>query len=358
MKKNSAKEKVSKAAKKFDRGAFRTGLVERTKASYDQRDSFGSTTGIFKPDAKFTKWVPKIGDHLIDILPYIVGDKDTKLAEGSITYFYEVWVHYGVGPNEGSYACPTKNFNRSCPICEHQKKLRLAGAPDEEIKALYPKRRVLYNIVCRDSTEEENKGVQIWEVSHFHSEKHFAELARKPKGGGFIPFADPDAGKMIFFNKVSKIEVTGHRFVERDDPIDDDLLEQTMSLDQLIHEAEYDELYEAFYGAKKDDENEETAPRKRKKPVAEEPEEEETEESDEDIEEEEEEEEPAPKKKGKKKPETEPEEEEEDGEEEESEEEDWEEEEEPEPAPKKKAKPAPKKKAKPADDDDDDWEDD
>ncbi len=366
MPKPSVKEKVSKA-KKFDRNALKNGLTERVKASYEQRDSFGSSSGIFLPTAKFTKWIPKIGDHLLDIIPYIVGKKDPKLSEGEVAYCLEMWVHYGVGPNEGAYACPTKNYNRPCPVCEHQKKLRMQGAPDDEIKALYPKRRCVYNIVCRDSVEEENKGVQIWEVSHFHSEKHFSELARKPKGGGFLAFTDPDNGKMVFFNKVSKMEVTGHRFVERDEPVADEFLEQASTLDELIYEPTYKELWEAFYGGKPeetatdDEETEEEKPR-RKKPKVVKPEPED-EDSDEDMEEEseesdwEEEPEPAPKKKKfpQYKPEVEPEDEDT---EEESEESDWEEEEE-EPAPKKKsksAKPAPKKKAKPQDDDED-WDD-
>ncbi len=341
MPKPSVKSKVSKA-KKFDRNALKSGLTDRVKESYEKRDSFGSTTGIFDPSVKFNRWMPKIGDHLLDIVPYVVGTKDPKLTEGSVTYFTEIWVHYGVGPNEGSFVCLTKNYNKKCPICEHQKELRLKGASDEEIKALYPKRRVMYNIICRDTIEEENKGVQVWEVSHFHAEKHFSELARKPKGGGFIPFTDPDNGKMIFFNKISKMEVTGHRFVERDNPITDEELESAYTLDELIHIPSYEEVYEAFYG--------ETIEEEKPKKVKHEPEPEDEPEDGEDWEEEPEDEEPepAPKKKGKKKPEPEP--------DDESEESDWDEE--PEPAPKKKSKKKqPEPEPEEEDEEDDDWDD-
>ena len=358
MKKNSAKEKVSKA-KKFDRNALRAGIMDRVKESYEQRDSFGSKTGVFSPDAKFQRWMPKIGDHLFNIVPYIVGDNDPKQKEGSVAYFMELFVHYGVGPNEGAYICPTRNYNKPCPICEHQKDLRIKGAPDEEIKALYPKRRVMYNVVCCDSVEEENKGVQVWEVSHFHSEKHFSELARKPKGGGFIPFTDPDSGKMIFFNKVSLMEVTGHKFIDRDEPLSDEVLEGAYTLDELIHVPDYDEIYEAYYGATAKSSDEEEKPRK-KKPVVEEPEDEDSDSEEVDEDQEEEEEEPTPpKKKGKKKPEPEPEDDEEedwDDSDEDEDEDPEDEEEEPEPAPKKK-KPLKAKPKRKAETEDEDWDD-
>jgi flagellar biosynthesis GTPase FlhF len=342
------KKKTTKS--KFNRAELKDRLLKRTEESYASKENTGKYSDIFRDDLKIPKWLPKNGDHMFNVIPYIVGNKHPKLKEGEVAYFLDIWVHRGVGINEDNYVCPARNYNRPCCICERQKEMRLKGTfTDDEIKELNPKRRAIYNINVLDNAEEEAKGIQIWEAAHWFTEKHFSELARKPKGGGFIPFSDPDNGKILAFNKVSNTEFLGHKFLDRDEPISDVLLEETYTLDEIIYEPTYEELYNAYYGKEMEVEDEEdveeeetkiekkkTKPKSEKKKPKPAPEPEEEEEEDEEIEEEEgveEEEEEI---------EWEDEDEEEDEEEDESEEEEieWEEEdeeEEPEP-PKKKTR--------------------
>lgn len=260
------KKKTGKKSK-FDRSALKDRLLKRTEESYASKESSGKYGDIFKKDVKLPLWKPKDGEHLFNVIPYIVGNKDPKLSPGEVSYILDIWVHRNIGINEDSFVCPARNYGQACPICERQKEMRLSGTfSDDEIKDLNPKRRAVYNVQVCDTAEEEAKGIQIWEVSHFMTERLFSELSRKPKGGGFIPFSDPDNGKMLAFNKKSNMEYVGHKMVDRDEPISDSLLEEAYTLDELIYIPSYEELYAAFYGEDYAEEVEEEEEEVKEKP--------------------------------------------------------------------------------------------
>ncbi len=282
------KTKTGKKSK-FDRSALKDRLLKRTEESYASKESSGKYSNYFIKDKKLPLWKPKDSEHLFNVIPYIVGSRDPKLKEGEVSYILDIWVHSGVGINEDRYVCVARNYGQPCPICERQKEMRLAGTfSDDEVKELSPKRRAVYNVQVCDTAEEEAKGIQIWEVSHFMTERLFSELSRKPKGGGFIPFSDPDNGKMLAFNKKSPMEYVGHKMVDRDEPISDALLEEAFTLDELIYIPSYEELYAAFYGEEfEEEEKKPSKPAKKEKPAPEpEPDEEEEMEEEEETEEE------------------------------------------------------------------------
>jgi len=261
------KKKTGKKGK-FDRSALKERLLKRTEESYASKESSGKFANIFRSDLKLPLWKPKEGDHLYNVIPYITGKYDPKLKEGEVSYVLDIWVHTGVGINEDRFVCPARNYNRPCPICERQKEMRLLGTfTDDEIKSLNPKRRAVYNVQVLDSAEEENKGVQIWEVSHWLTERLFSELARKPKGGGFIPFSDPDNGKMLALTMQTKQEYIGHKMLDREEEITDALLEAAYTLDELIYIPDYTELYAAFYGTEFKEEEVEEELESEEKPV-------------------------------------------------------------------------------------------
>ena len=354
------------AKEKSRRAMFKKGLEQAAKRSYETRESFGESSDYFKKGVKIQKWSPKDGDHIVNIIPFIAGENCPNQTEGYATHVLDIWVHQRVGPSSTSHICLAKNFKKPCPLCDLQREMRKDGGfSEDDIKALQPKRRTIYNVVVLDSVEEERKGVQLWEVSFHFMEKHLAQLAKNPKGGGFIPFQDPDTGKSIVWTIEGKggynKEYVGHRFVDRDSEVSDEQLEEAKTLDEIIHIPDFKELMkvvEAVRGNSEEEaeeEEEEEKPRTKKPkpaPKVEEPEEEEDEEDmgdapwGEEEEEEEEEEEKPKKSKSKPKPKAkpkveEPEEEEEEEEDEEDEEEDEEEEEKPK---KSKNKSAPNTK--------------
>ena len=246
------------------------GLEEATKRSYDMKDSGGFGPKYLKDGVKSSFWFPKDGKHIIDIIPYLAGENDPNAAAGKPQYVLDVWVHQKVGALQQAFYCPAKNAKKRCPICEKQMEMRKSGDySDEEIKELNPKRRTMYNIVCYDTKEDIKKGVQLWETAHFFFENHIAEISQRPKTGGFIPFSHPDEGKSIAF-KISKkgqnTEYLGHRFEDRDEPIDDDILESALVLDDLLHIPTLAELKQAVidgFSSDGDEDDEDETPRKK-----------------------------------------------------------------------------------------------
>jgi len=257
-------KRKNKRISKGVRAKMKKDLLKRLQEDQDRKDAGGK--GIFKGDTGVNFWSPEGGDHLIDFIPFLAGENHPTVQEGKVAYSLRVKVHYGIGSNEDKSAlCLYETFGQPCPICEHRLALRTEGADEDIWKALYPKKRAIYNILCFDSSREEDKGVQVWEVAEFYMQKHLDTLmkgrGRRPGGGEgtLVPFTDPDEGKSIAFTinppktRNDFAEYIGHRFEERDYEIDDDTLEDAQILDELIHIPTYESVYEEYYGEPIDD---------------------------------------------------------------------------------------------------------
>jgi hypothetical protein len=231
-------------------------LQKRAQESSEKGGSSGKFPDFLRDDLDVPKWMVGEGDHLIDVLPYIVGDNhpDPKIKPGSVGYVLMLFVHENVGTQEASYVCPARNYGKRCPICEQQRALKKSGLEwdDPQVKALEPKKKTMYNIVCYDSEKDEKKGVQIWVTAWWNFERHVAELSKAtPRGGGFVAFAHEDNGKSVAFKrsgkKMTDTKYEGHRFVDRDYTIPDELLDQTFCLEEIVYIPSYEEIYEAHF---------------------------------------------------------------------------------------------------------------
>jgi hypothetical protein len=237
----------------FDRKKYSEDLAKRAKDSYDRKDQGFFGGSIFQPGAELPMWKCKEGKHYVDIIPYLAGKNDPLVKEGKASHCLEIWVHYGVGPNDLPFICLLKNYNESCPVCDQREAFKASGEVDEEVlKDLTPKRRTIYNIICYDDRREEDKGIQIWDVSHFFFEKNVASIAHNPRIGGTITWFDPDKGKQIMFERrgsgANNTSFIGHALMERDYVISDELLEDAFCLDELIHVPTYEEVELALKG--------------------------------------------------------------------------------------------------------------
>jgi len=123
---------------------------------------------------------------------------------------------------------------------------------DAIIKALNPTRRAIYNVWSHDNSKEEAKGVQIWDVSQWAFDSNLSEQAKKKKGGGYIPFADLDEGKIVSFRRIGmgpqNTKYVAISFEDRDEVISEDIEKQVQCLDSLIHIPTFDEVAKAFFG--------------------------------------------------------------------------------------------------------------
>lgn len=252
-------KKTSNIRDKFKKQ--REGLVKRHQEQIDSKDDKTYPT-IFdkeKIPEGVEFWKCGKGDHLIDIIPFFAGQDHPKVNEGELAYVVDFHVHQGVGVMKEPFVCQTKTFRKNDPICEYISANRL---PLEDWNKIKPKRRTVYLVWVHDTPEEEAKGIQIWEVAHYFFENYVDEIAKSPRGGGAVAFSDIDSGKSIAFSvKVTgkykdangtdrdSVSYLGHRFVDREEPIPDQILDQIFPLDGVIQmHPDNDYVEKAFYG--------------------------------------------------------------------------------------------------------------
>ncbi|MDP8268321.1 MAG: hypothetical protein P9L97_06280 [Candidatus Tenebribacter davisii] len=205
-------------------------------------------------------WKCKEGEHIVDIIPFEAGPDmpfDERLQpvteEGNLDYVLDLFVHTNVGEMLKPYVCPHENFGEPCPICEFMKANKL---DKDDWKNLVAKHRVVYFLWVHDNREEERKGIQIHEASHFFMEANIEAIAKLPKGGGFVKFSDPDSGRSLAWTRkgASMTNTThlGHRLVERDSPIPNKILDLTFPLDSIVNmHPDYAEIEKEFRGTLK-----------------------------------------------------------------------------------------------------------
>lgn len=158
------------------------------------------------------------GDNTIRIMPPIDPDD---------FYGKVIYVHNNIGLDEDSYLCLAKNFGELCPICDHQKVLKRKGADESDIKALYPKKRYLFNVVDMD---EPKKGVRLLNCPPTLAEQILRQ-SKNQRTGEILNVSDINEGYDIFINREGEGLVTKyHATIDRDStPI-----ENKKWLDELI----------------------------------------------------------------------------------------------------------------------------
>jgi len=247
-------------------------LKKRTEQSYRTKDS-GNRINILKlPDSAEFLEIKDKKRYKVDILPFeIVTDHypDPEIEKGDWHYKLDLWVHRFVGAGEGNYVCLAKNYNKPCPICEELEALKKSDdADDETLKSLKAKRRVVYNMYDYDDEK-----VKLFETSHFLFEKELLDEAFSAGDGEIITFSDVDEGHSVKFRTSEEsvgaqkfIKFKAFNFIVREEPIDDEILEQAINLDEILIIPIYEEMKNAFHGVDCD-EDEDEKPKKSKKKV-------------------------------------------------------------------------------------------
>lgn len=210
---------------------------------------------------------PKGGKaYRIDLVPYKVGEGNKYADPGEWYYERTFWVHR-IGPNNSAYVCPAKTFDQPCPVCEYRAKL--LRDPDADQKAVdakwRDKERQLFLVRDRD---DESKGVQLWEFSHFCFGALLDKLIKDAEEDeDYVRnFDDPEGGACL---KVSfnDEKVSGYSFAKaysiqfkpRSSGLPDELLDHGICLDDLVKVESYDKLKEIMFQAETGDEEKSTA---------------------------------------------------------------------------------------------------
>lgn len=251
------------------------GLAKRYQASYESKGSSGGKSGVMdykKVDGEVEFFSPKEGRNRINIIPYTIKTKNHPLVRkgefeiGDKDYVMDIFTHRGVGPSEATVLCLKNTYGKPCPICEQSALLKKQGK-EEEAAALKASRRVFYNVQDLKNPDK----LLVFEASHFLFEKELIDEARDDEEGGFVDFADEEAGKEIKFrcSKVTKggfefNEFKSFSFEDRDENIPDELLENAISFDEILNVPTYEEVEKILYGQDDDDDDEAPAAKKSK----------------------------------------------------------------------------------------------
>lgn len=225
----------------------------KVKAKKTERSSGGGVKYLTLPNGiSAVKFEEGVKIAKLDILPYIVKDKNHPDKDGDMAAKGELWyrrpfkVHkgIGVGTAKKDYVC-LQSVGKRCPICEYQKEL--FNTDKEAAVALYPKDRDLYAVKLQGSDE-----IQVWDMSQklFH-DVLVDELETDDSNEDF---ADLESGKTLKlkllwkeFGKITYPEVRSVSFEERDEVYDEDILDEVPCLDECFKVLSYEELKDAFF---------------------------------------------------------------------------------------------------------------
>ena len=254
------------------------GLAKRYEKSYETRDKGGSgkkdVLDWKKVENDIVFFKPKKGKNSINIIPYIISSPDHPLVKdktfkiGEQDYLMDLWIHRRVGPTEVDALCLKKNYGKACPICEEASKYYDKGMKDEG-KALAASRRVWYNII---DVNDPDKGLQVFSTSHFLFEHELIEEALNGDNGDeMVDFADISDGKVIEFrgaekslNKNDYLEYKSFKFVDREEALDESLMDDAISFDSLMVVPTYEELETVLFGGGDEEEAPPARPSKKK----------------------------------------------------------------------------------------------
>lgn len=173
---------------------------------------------------KFKTFNPKAGDHDIRILP--------PTWEDATSFGFEVWQHYQIGPDGGTYICLHKMKGEACPICDERQRAERAG--DEDLaQALKPGKRVAMWVVDRGAEKE---GPKLW-MAPWTLERDMCALAIDKKSGEVYQLDNPEEGYDVSFSvqgeKLQK-KYVGLQIARRPSPLHDDEDKMQEWLDYIV----------------------------------------------------------------------------------------------------------------------------
>ena len=241
---------------------------ERTAEDMEQRQkSFSGRDSYFSKNMKF--FVTKGGGNKIRIMP--------PTWEGAKHYGHDIYVHYGIGPDNVGYLCLDRMSGEPCPLCEARAEADHTG--DEDLaKALRATRRVAVYVIDRSAPGE---GPKVWAMPQT-VDKEICAQAWDKETGEVYALDHPDEGYDISFDVEGQGQTkkyVGIRLARRSSPLSDDdkqamawlqhVTDFPIPNELVLHE--YDEMKQAFEGqpsaAAEKDQDSRAAPSEKKRPI-------------------------------------------------------------------------------------------
>lgn len=187
-------------------------------------------------------WKPNDGDNRIRILP--------PTWDNPSHYGLDIYVHYAVGPDRGTYLCNHKMKEEDCPICD-ERAIARRDEDEKYAKELEAKRRVLIYLIDRD---HEKEGVQAWAMP-WTVDRDIVKVSQDKATGEVLPLDSPEDGYDVEFEKKGtkdRTEYLGVAITRRSSELGDDRwLDHAMDnpLPGLLNYFDFDHINKVFNGS-------------------------------------------------------------------------------------------------------------
>lgn len=185
---------------------------------------------------------PNDGDNRMRIVP--------PTWKGAKHFGLDIYVHYGVGPDRGTYLCLAKMKGEACPICE-EREIARRDEDEKYAKELEPKRRVLIYLIDRD---HEKEGVQAW-AEPWTVDRDIVKVSVDKGTGEVLPIDHPEEGYDVEFEKKGskdRTEYLGVAIARRSSSLGrNEWLDYAIDnpLPEQLNYFDYEHIAKAFNGA-------------------------------------------------------------------------------------------------------------
>lgn len=233
-----------------DRGD-RGGRRGSSRFEYHKRDDSSARKRAESSGRDFDRYIKDVsgigafavkdGDNVVRILPPTWNDAEH--------YGYDIYVHYEIGPDKGTYLCLNKMKGEKCPICEERKRAQNDG-DEEYAKKLEPKKRVLTYVIDRNNEKE---GIKVWAMP-WTLDRDIVKVSVDKRNGEVMAIDHPEDGYDVMFERQGKgarTEYVGVSIDRRSSPLDNDKaldIAQEHPLPGLLQFYSYDHISNVFGG--------------------------------------------------------------------------------------------------------------
>lgn len=238
---NRGSSKSSRRSSKSSKRSFKYQKRDAESVKKRSKQGDGNRDQIFKDSFNIYKVKD---DNSIRILPPTWDDAEH--------YAFDVYIHYGIGPDESSYVCLNKfDSDEECPICEERSKAEADGDSDYA-SSLKPTKRPTCYLLDRDNEDE---GPLLWAMP-WTVDRDLSAQSFDSRSGEVIPLDDPYDGYDISFTRKGKgrntkyigLSIARHSSEASDDL--DDILDQIQEnpIPETFEIREADYISDVFSG--------------------------------------------------------------------------------------------------------------
>jgi hypothetical protein len=270
-----------------------------TKDRMDNREQKGGKSVLKIPEGVKRYKLEKEGKELLDVMAFIAGEGNNAVDPGIAYWEKTYFVHPDVGPNQATVVCNARTFDKPCPICEKRVEMQKEGAEKDDVKPLYPKQKQAFLVTDRKNKED---GIQVFETYGYT--KDGTAFGERLDAKLEAVSDEPDHPYHSFWHlengmtlqvmakkqtmpNGSFIAAGNIELLPRKSQYKDEMLEEIPCLDDMVEEADYDEVKALFLGEEVEEEEKPKGKKDKTKKKTKKKEEDEDEDDQEDDEEEE-----------------------------------------------------------------------